>query len=79
MIDFAVFVGGVFYVVRRLAAFLTAVCVILIAFTQMFYTVFQQSDYCRLQPEESQEEIDLSTSSSRDMHTLAKRFFNRLI
>jgi Ion transport protein len=50
MIDFAVFVGGVFYVVRRLAAFLTALCVILIAFAQMFFTVFQQSDYCKDQP-----------------------------
>lgn len=50
MIDFAVFVGGVFYVVRRLAAFLTALCVILIAFAQMFFTVFQQSAYCKEQP-----------------------------
>jgi hypothetical protein len=50
MIDFAVFVGGVFYVVRRLAAFLTALCVILIAFAQMFFTVFQQTPYCTDQP-----------------------------
>jgi Ion transport protein len=50
LIDFAVFVGGVFYVVRRLAAFLTALCVILIAFAQMFYTIFQQSTYCTQQP-----------------------------
>ena len=35
LIDFAVFVGGVFYVVRRLAAFLTALMVILIAFAQV--------------------------------------------
>jgi len=34
----AVFVGGVFYVVQRLAAFLTALLVILIAFAQMFFT-----------------------------------------
>lgn len=46
LIDFAVFVGGVFYVVRRLAAFLTALGVILIAFAQMFFTVFQQTAYC---------------------------------
>lgn len=50
LIDFAVFVGGVFYVVRRLAAFLTALCVILVAFAQMFYTIFQQSQYCTQQP-----------------------------
>lgn len=46
MIDFAVFVGGVFYVVRRLAAFLTALIVILVAFAQMFHTTFQQTPYC---------------------------------
>lgn len=50
LIDFAVFVGGVFYVVRRLAAFLTALGVILIAFAQMFFTVFQQTNYCKEQP-----------------------------
>ena len=46
LIDFAVFVGGLFYVVRRLAAFLTALGVILVAFSQMFLTVFQQTEYC---------------------------------
>lgn len=50
LIDFAVFVGGVFYIVRRLAAFLTALAIILIAFAQMFFTVFQQTDYCNFQP-----------------------------
>lgn len=37
LIGFAVFVGGVFYVVRRLAAFLTALVIILIAFAQVRY------------------------------------------
>lgn len=50
LIDFAVFVGGVFYVVRRLAAFLTALGVILIAFAQMFFTTFQQTAYCKELP-----------------------------
>ena len=50
LIDFAVFVHGVFYVVRRLAAFLTALCVILVAFAQMFHTTFQQTVYCKDQP-----------------------------
>jgi hypothetical protein len=53
LIDFAVFVGGVFYVVRRLAAFLTALGVILIAFAQMFFTIFQQTTYCTNQPNDS--------------------------
>jgi hypothetical protein len=35
LIDFAVFVGGVFYVVRRLAAFLVSLLVILTAFAQV--------------------------------------------
>lgn len=46
LIDFAVFVGGVFYVLTRLAAFLTCLVVILVAFSQMFLTVFQQTSYC---------------------------------
>lgn len=50
LIDFAVFVGGVFYVVRRLAAFLTALLIILIAFAQMFFTIFQQTEYCTRDP-----------------------------
>ncbi|GAX19398.1 hypothetical protein FisN_4Lh378 [Fistulifera solaris] len=55
MIDFAVFVGGVFYVVRRLVAFLTALIVILIAFAQMFHTTFQQTPYCLMRPEQDPE------------------------
>lgn len=46
MIDFAVFVGGVFYVLQRLLALTACLVVTLIAFTQMFYTVFQQTPYC---------------------------------
>lgn len=92
LIDFAVFVGGVFYVVRRLAAFLTALCVILIAFAQvrpinkrmkmkflfvayllflvqMFYTTFQQSDYCNEQPNDqlSRQEINDMTRCHMNM------------
>ena len=50
LIDFAVFVRGVFYVVRRLSAFLVCLSVILVAFAQMFTTVFRQTDYCLNQP-----------------------------
>jgi hypothetical protein len=56
MIDFALFVYGVFYIVRRLAAFLTALLVILVAFAQMFFTVFQQTEYCRNQPNTGRDE-----------------------
>jgi hypothetical protein len=54
MIEFAVFVGGVFYVVQRLAAFLVSLAVILVAFSQMFFTIFRQNDiYCIDQPNDS--------------------------
>jgi hypothetical protein len=45
-VDFAVFLGGVFYVVQRLVAFLLAVGVILLAFAQMFFIVYLQDDVC---------------------------------
>lgn len=46
LVDFAVFVGGVFYVLQRLAAFLLAVGVILLAFAQMFYIVYTETAIC---------------------------------
>ncbi len=46
IVGFAVFVGGVIYVVKRLAAFLLALAIILIAFSQMFYTLFRQTEGC---------------------------------
>lgn len=46
LVDFAVFVGGVFYVLQRLAAFLMAVAVILLAFAQMFFIVYTETPIC---------------------------------
>lgn len=46
-VDFAVFVGGVLHVVQRLSAFLTAVAVILLAFAQMFYFIYQNTELCQ--------------------------------
>lgn len=46
-IDFAVFLGGLFYVVRRLVAFLLCLCIILVAFSQMFFTIYRRDpDRC---------------------------------
>lgn len=45
-VEFSVFVSGVFYVVQRLAAFLLALCVILLMFAQMFYIVYAETDIC---------------------------------
>ena len=54
-VDFAVFVGGVLHVVQRLSAFLTAVAVILLAFAQMFYFIYTNTDLCtnRLEPDDA--------------------------
>jgi len=46
LVEFAVFVGGVFYVVQRLFAFLISLGVILVGFAQMFVTVYQQTSRC---------------------------------
>lgn len=51
LVDFAVFVGGVFYVLQRLAAFLLAVGVILLAFAQMFYIVYTETAICASSPD----------------------------
>jgi hypothetical protein len=53
LVDFAVFVGGVFYVVQRLAAFLTAVGVILLAFAEMFYFIYHRTAICLVDTEGS--------------------------
>lgn len=58
LIEFAVFAGGVFYVVQRLVAFLISLGVILVAFAQMFLTVFQQSSICNAQEENGERDID---------------------
>mmetsp|Transcript_12589 Transcript_12589/g.19155 ORF Transcript_12589/g.19155 Transcript_12589/m.19155 type:complete len:867 (-) Transcript_12589:550-3150(-) len=52
LVDFAVFVGGVFYVVQRLAAFLLALGVILLAFAQMFLIVYTETGICKLDGDE---------------------------
>jgi hypothetical protein len=51
LIDFAVFVSGVFYVLRRLIAFLIALLIILVAFAQMFLVVFRGTEACVPDPE----------------------------
>ncbi|GKY93492.1 hypothetical protein MPSEU_000316600 [Mayamaea pseudoterrestris] len=46
LVQFAVFVGGLSFVLRQLAAFLLAVGVILLAFAQMFYFVYVNTPLC---------------------------------
>jgi len=59
LIDFAVFTGGVFHVIRRLIAFLMCLVIILIAFSRMYFTLFYQTDYCADSntPEEGSDEF----------------------
>jgi hypothetical protein len=45
-VDFAVFLNGVFYVCKRLVAFLLAVLVILLMFAQMFWIIYLDLDVC---------------------------------
>lgn len=45
MVGFAVFVGGVVYVMKRLAAFFLALLIILLAFAQIFWTIFRMTAY----------------------------------
>jgi len=57
-IEFAVFAGGVFYVFRRLVAFLIVLVIILIGFTQMFVTDFSQREYCKSTISPSEKKIN---------------------
>lgn len=54
LVQFAVFVGGVYYVVNRLLAFLTAVAIMLLAFAQMFYIVYNEDPICDDTPDGSE-------------------------
>eukprot|EP00578_Thalassiosira_sp_NH16_P023365 CAMPEP_0181096198 /NCGR_PEP_ID=MMETSP1071-20121207/10906_1 /TAXON_ID=35127 /ORGANISM="Thalassiosira sp., Strain NH16" /LENGTH=846 /DNA_ID=CAMNT_0023178593 /DNA_START=103 /DNA_END=2643 /DNA_ORIENTATION=+ len=46
LIDFAVFVSGVVYVTTRLAAFVVCLLITVLAFAQMWFTMFRQSSEC---------------------------------
>ena len=45
-VGFAVFVGGLAYVLKCLAVFLIALVIILLEFAQMFFTLFLQTEEC---------------------------------
>jgi hypothetical protein len=61
MIEFAVFTGGVFHVMRRLAAFLICLIVILVAFSRMFYTLYATTDDCINNPTDLLTEDEILT------------------
>jgi hypothetical protein len=45
-IEFAVFVSGLVYVTTRLVAFMVCLLIVVTAFAQMWFTLFQQSTFC---------------------------------
>lgn len=69
-VDFAVFLGGVFYVVQRLVAFLLAVGVILLAFAQMFFIAYQQMPVCQVPKDGENAECDFPHCTF--LHSLLK-------
>lgn len=46
IVEFSVFVSGVVHVLKRLGVFLFALLIILVAFMEMFYTLFLASGNC---------------------------------
>mmetsp|Transcript_17798 Transcript_17798/g.37141 ORF Transcript_17798/g.37141 Transcript_17798/m.37141 type:complete len:913 (-) Transcript_17798:754-3492(-) len=46
LIDFAVFVSGVVYVTKGLLSFMICLLITVLAFAQMWYTIFRQSSEC---------------------------------
>lgn len=46
LVEFSVFVNGVMFVLRRLFTFLIAMMIVIVAFAQIFYFLFHQSDVC---------------------------------
>lgn len=46
LIDFAVFVSGLLFVMKRLVAFMICMLIMVVAFAQMYYTLFRHSDEC---------------------------------
>ena len=69
-VDFAVFLVGVLYVGRRLVAFLVCLFIILIAFSQMWYTVYLQTDRCNNQPNDIKTEEEKIYDIQKDQNQI---------
>jgi hypothetical protein len=66
LIEFAVFVSGVTYVTSKLVAFIVSLIITLVAFAQMWYTLFKNSSECLVYNEERMADManGLSPSSA---------------
>lgn len=60
LVEFAVFVNGVLYVVKRLGTFLVALFIVLMAFSQIFFFIYKLSDECAEDPDFSHCTLDKS-------------------
>ena len=67
-VDFAVFLNGVFYVCKRLIAFLLAVAVLLIAFAQMFWIYYLPLSVCTFECDEGDLECQASIDDCNFPH-----------
>jgi len=57
-IDFAIFSGGVLNVLARLKAFIFCLVIFLVAFSRFFYTLYQETEYCRTAPTLYRDDIE---------------------
>jgi hypothetical protein len=77
-IDFAVFLGGLFYVVRRLVAFLLCLCITLIAFSTMFFTIYRRDPECLIPTTDFKEDevkiLDLQCAANDDILVYCTRW-----
>jgi hypothetical protein len=53
LIDFAVFVSGVLFVMKRLVAFMICMIIMVVAWSQMYYTLFRHSEECENMEDEN--------------------------
>jgi hypothetical protein len=64
LIDFAVFVSGVLFVMKRITAFMICTIIIVVAWAQMYYTLFRYSEECDYYEELEDEIVNVTTSNS---------------
>jgi hypothetical protein len=63
-IGFAVFVSGVIFVMKRIVAFMICTLIMVVAWAQMYYTLFRHSEECDYMEEVSNNETSSSTNTT---------------
>ena len=72
-IEFAIFVNGFIHIMKRLVAFIITMFLIIVCFMQTFFTLYQQSDQC---PTNTEETIDTYTLTDDKVLLLDEIFPN---